>query len=158
MLHWRRGDYDKAYEFLNTALDQAAGMEDARFEALCFNAIALVDTDLGRSAEAIQAYQNAISLAPEQISPWNNLGYLYRKQERYDEALAAFQKAIEQNDSDAVGWNGLGDLQHALGHNDDAIYSFLKAIEFSPDYAPSWTSLGNSYLAKGNSTKPWLPI
>jgi len=149
MLYWRRGENEKASQFLNTALDLAAGMEDARFEALCFNAIALVETDLGRTEEAIQAYQNAICLAPEQISPWNNLGNLYKKLERHEEALAAFQKAVEQNDSDAVGWNGLGDLYHALGRNDDAIYAFLKAIEFSPTYAPSWSGLGNSYMAEG---------
>jgi tetratricopeptide (TPR) repeat protein len=146
ILHWRRGDYERASQFLNKALDLAARLEDNRFEALCFNAIALVETDLGRIEEAIQAYQNAINLAPEQISPWNNLGNLYRKLERHEEALAAFQKAIEQNASDAVGWNGLGDLYHELGRNDDAMYAFLKAIEFSPNYAHSWNGLGNSYL------------
>ena len=149
MLHWRKKDFEKASQYLNTALDLAAGLEDARFEASCFNAIALVDTDLGKTEEAIQAYKNAISLVPEQISPWNNLGNLYRRLERHEEALAAFQKAIEQNPSDAVAWNGLGDLQHTLGHNDDAIYAYLKAIEFSPNYAPCWTGLGNSYMAEG---------
>ncbi len=148
MLHWRRGDFDKAHQFLNTALDLAAGLEDAHFEALCFNAIALVETDLGRSEAAIQAYLNAIKLAPEKISPWNNLGYLYRKLERHAEALAAFQKAVDQNETDAVGWNGLGDLYHELGRNDDAIYAFLKAVEISPTYASSWNGLGNVYLAE----------
>ena len=149
ILHWRKGDYEKASQFLNTALDLAAGMEDARFEALCFNAIALVETNLGRTEDAIQAYQNAISLAPEQISPCNNLGNLYKKLERHEEALAAFQKAIEQNASDSLSWTGLGDLYHVFGRNDDAIYAFLKAIEFSPNYAPSWSGLGNSYMAEG---------
>ena len=149
MLHWRRGDFAQASQFLNTSLDLAASLEDARFEALCFNAIALVETDLGRTEQAIRAYQIAINLAPEQISPWNNLGNLYRKLERYDEALAAFQKSAEQNDADAVAWNGLGELYHILGRNDDAIYAFLKAIEFSPNYASSWNGLGNSYLAEG---------
>jgi tetratricopeptide (TPR) repeat protein len=149
MLHWRKKDFEKASQYLNTALDLAAGLEDARFEASCFNAIALVDTDLGKTEEAIQAYKNAISLAPELISPWNNLGNLYRRLDQNEEALAAFQKAIEQNSSDAVAWNSLGDLQHALGHNDDAIYAYLKAIEFSPNYAPCWTGLGNSYMAEG---------
>jgi tetratricopeptide (TPR) repeat protein len=97
ILHWRRGDYERATQFLNTALDLAARLEDNCFEALCFNAIALVQTDLGRIEEAIDAYQNAIGLAPEQISPWNNLGHLYRKLGRHAEALTAFQKAIEQN-------------------------------------------------------------
>ncbi len=148
VLHWRRGESEKASQFLNTALDLAAGMEDARFEALCFNAIALVETDLGRTEAAIQAYQNAISLAPDKILAWNALGNLYRKLERNDDALAAFQKAVEQNAGDAMGWHGLGDLQHALGRNDDAIYAFLKAIEFSPNYAPAWCGLGNCYMAE----------
>ncbi len=149
MLHWRKGDFEKANQVLNTALDLAAGLEDARFEASCFNAIALVDTDLGRTEEAVQAFKNAISLAPEQISPWNNLGNLYRKLERNEDALAAFQKAVDQNPSDSIAWNGLANLHLALGHSDDAIYAFLKAVEFSPNYAPSWTGLGNAYMVEG---------
>ncbi len=149
MLHWRRGDYERATQFLNTALDLAARLEDNYFEALCFNAIAIVQTDLGRIREAIQAYQNAISLAPEQIFPWNNLGHLYRKLRQHAEALTAFQKAIEQNGTDAVGWNGLGDVYHETGRNDEAVHAYLKAIEFSPNYAYSWNGLGNSHLQAG---------
>ena len=149
MLHWRRGDYERATQFLNTTLDLAARLQDNCFKALCFNAIALVETDLGRTKEAIQAYQNAIELAPEQISPWNNLGNLYRKLEQHEEALAAFQKAIEQNATDVVSWNGLGDLYHILGRNDDAIYAYLKATELSPDYALSWSGLGTSCISEG---------
>jgi tetratricopeptide (TPR) repeat protein len=149
MLHWRRGDYDRAIQFLNSALDQSAGLEDNYFEALCFNAIALVQTNLGGIEEAIQAFQNAIKLAPDQISPWNNLGHLYRKLGNHAEALAAFQKAIEINDTDAVGWNGLGDTYHDTGKNDEAILAYLKAIEFSPEFAHSWSGLGNSYMSEG---------
>ena len=145
ILHWRRGDYEKAGRFLNNALDLAARLEDACFEALCFQAIALVETNLGRIEQAIQAYQNAISLAPEKISAWNALGNLYKKLGKNEEALAAFQKAIEHNASDAMGWNGLGDLYHTLGRNDDAIYAYLKAIEYSPTYPPSWSGLGSAY-------------
>ena len=149
MLHWRRGDHEKANQFLNSALDLAARLEDNRFEALCFNAIALVHSDLGRMEEAIQAFHNAIKLAPEQVSPWNNLGNLYRKLKRYEEALASFQKAIEQNGSDVQGWNGLGDVYHETGCNADAVNAYLKAIEFSSAYAHSWTGLGNSYMDGG---------
>jgi tetratricopeptide (TPR) repeat protein len=150
ILHWRKGDYEKATQFLNTALDLAARIEDACFEALCFNAIALVQTDMGRIEEAIQAYQNAISLAHEQISAWNNLGHLFRKLGRHPEALSAFQKAVEQNEADAVAWNGLGDVYHETKRNDDAIYAYLKATELSPDYVHSWSGLGNSHMDEGH--------
>ena len=149
MLHWRRGDYERSTLFLNTALDDAAMLEDDFFEALCFNAIALVQTDQGRTEEAIQAYQNAINLAPDQIHPWNNLGHLYRKIGRQAEALAAFQKAIEHKGSDAVGWNGLGDLYQEAKQIDEAIHAYLKAIEFSPDCAHPWCGIGDSHLAEG---------
>src|SRR5512140_290789 len=56
ILHWRRGDYDQSLQYLNTSLELAARLQDNRFEALCFNALALVDTALGKTKEAIQAY------------------------------------------------------------------------------------------------------
>jgi tetratricopeptide (TPR) repeat protein len=149
MLHWRRGDFEKAIQSLNIALDLSARLSDNTFEALCFNAIALVKMDQGRVEDAIQAFQNAVHLAPDQISPWNNLGQLYRKLNRNEEALAAYQKAIDKNASDPLGWNGLGDVHHETGRNEDAIYSFLKAIEIAPCCPNSWCGLGNSYLSEG---------
>jgi tetratricopeptide (TPR) repeat protein len=149
VLHWRKGEHEQAMQSLNTALDMAARLEDNCFEALCFNAIALVETDLGRPEAAIQAYQNAISLAPERITAWNNLGQLYRKLGRREQAQAAFQKAIEQNDSDALGWKGLGDLFTETARYDESIYAYLKAIEFAPDLSRSWSGLGNSYKESG---------
>ena len=149
ILHWRRGDFEKAGRFLNKALDLAATLEDESFEALCFNAIALVESDLGRVDQAIQAFQNAISLAPDTVSAWNALGNLYKKAGRNEDALEAFQKALEQNAGDAIGWNGLGGLYLKLGRNDEAIYAFLKAIEFSPNYHSSWSGLGNAYKDEG---------
>jgi tetratricopeptide (TPR) repeat protein len=149
ILHWRRGDYEQATQFLNTTLDLAGKLQDHCLQGLCFNAIALVKTALGRTEEAIQAYQHALGLAPERISPWNNLGNLYSKLEKYEEALTAFQKAIEQNPSDLVSWNGLGNAYYKLGRNDDALYAFLKDVELNPQHAHSWCSLGDVYANEG---------
>jgi tetratricopeptide (TPR) repeat protein len=145
ILHWRRGDYERATQFLNSTINLAVKLQDDCFEALCYNAIALVETDLGRYDEAIQAYQRAIALAPEKISPWNNLGNLYCKLGQFEDAVKAFQKAIEQNAGDAISWNGLGDVYQKLGRNDDAIYAYLKTIEIAPNFAKTWSSLGKSY-------------
>ncbi len=60
ILHWRKGDYEKASEFLKAALDVAVAMKDKVFAAECFNAIALVETGVGRTNEAIEAYRRAI--------------------------------------------------------------------------------------------------
>lgn len=149
MLHWRKGDCNKATQFLNTALDLATRLQDNSFKALCFNAIALIETNQGKTKEAIQAYQNAIELAPKQIAPWNILGNLYQKLGQTEESLVAYQKAIEHNPTDAVSWNGLGELYCLLGRNDKAIDAYLKATEVSPFNAASWSRLGSSYANSG---------
>jgi len=147
ILHWRKGDYEKASGFLKSALDVAVAMKDKIFAAECFNAIALVETGTGRTNEAIQAYQRAIQLAPSQMFPWNNLGILYSRLNRNEDALVAFQKAIEIRSGDAVSWNGLGDVYLKLNRSEEAVHSYLKAIEFTPCFPAAWCGLGDAYLS-----------
>jgi tetratricopeptide (TPR) repeat protein len=168
ILHWRKKEYERAIRFLEIALDTVVRPKDNFLEALCYNAIALVETDLGRIVDAIQAYQSAASLAPERIFPWNSLGNLNCMLERYDDALAAFQEGVEHNPKDATSWNGLGDVYHKLGRNEDAIAAYqlgnvfekqvldedaLKAyeagIETSRWNPLVWNEAGNIYYDTG---------
>ena len=124
LLHWRRNDYEGAVQFLKTALNLAGVFFDRPFEALCYQALAMVETDLGNTDEAISAYENAACLDAEHFSPWKDIGYLYSKSSRHDEALEAFKKAIENSPKDSVSWNGLGDVYHKLGRAEDAISAY----------------------------------
>ncbi len=145
ILNWRKGDYEKAGEQLREALDVASKIQDNWFEAECFNAIALVETSLNRFDEAIDAYKQAIRLAPEQIFAWNNLGNLCIKIDRNDEAIIAYQKAVECNPTDPIGWNGLGNVYSKIGYVDDAIAAYRKSIQAMPSFAYPWTGLGDVY-------------
>ncbi len=149
ILHWRRGDYDQAAQFLNTALELAAKLQDNHFEALCFNATALVETALGKMEAAIRSYQHALELAPSQVSPWNNMGNLHYKLGQYEEALTAFQKAVEQTPSDRISWGGLANSYYKLGRHEDAIFAFQKNLELNPTDAHSWSALAEMYAAEG---------
>jgi tetratricopeptide (TPR) repeat protein len=122
--YWRKGDLEKASRFLENALDTASDHFDTRTAAFSYHAIAMVETDLGKIDEAIQAYEKAVSLAPGEIFPWNYLGRLYNQLDQHDKAMTTFQKAIEHNPKDAISWNGLGDVYHKLGRNDDAIAAY----------------------------------
>jgi len=162
--HWHKQEYERAIQFLESALDTVIRPKDNYLEALCYNAIALVETDMGKIVEAIQAYQSAASLAPEHIFPWNSLGNLNCMLDRYDDALAAFREGIEHNPKDAVSWNGLGDVYHKLGRFDDAIAAYQlgnvfekqgldkdvlkeyeKSIEPSRKNPETWNEAGNIY-------------
>ncbi|HET7145080.1 MAG TPA: tetratricopeptide repeat protein, partial [Anaerolineales bacterium] len=145
ILNWRKGDYEKADELMREALDIGSRIQDNWFEAECFNAIALVETSLSRFDEAIDAYKQAIRLAPEQIFAWNNLGNLCVKIERNDEAIIAYQKAVECNPTDPIGWNGLGNVYSKIGYVDDAIAAYRKSIQAMPSLAYPWSGLGDVY-------------
>ena len=151
VLNWRKGDFEKADEQLRDALKIAAKIEDNWFEAECYNAIALVKTSTDRIDEAIDAYKEAIHLAPDQIFAWNNLGNLCAKINRNDEAMIAFRKAVECNPKDPIAWNGLALLHFKIGYVDDAIEAYRKAIQYLPTFAQPWNGLGDVYASIGRT-------
>ena len=151
LLYWRKDDYGNADQLLREALKCASKIQDNRFEAECFNAIALVKTSLGNLNEAVDAYKQSIHLAPEQFLAWNSLGNLCLKISRNDEAMIAFQKAIAYNPKDPIGWNGLGNVYFRMGYIDDAISSYQKAVSAMPAFAQPWNGLGDIYSATGRT-------
>jgi tetratricopeptide (TPR) repeat protein len=152
ILNWRKGDFEKANELLQDAIKAAIRMEDNWFEAECFNAMALVKFAQGKNDEAIEAYKQAIGIAPEQIFVWNNLGNLCLKIMRNDEAMLAFQKTLKHNPKDPVAWNGLGTVYYRIGYIDDSVTAYRKAIEYAPLLATPWAGLGDSYASTGRDT------
>ncbi len=151
ILNWRKGDFEKADDQLQEALKLAVKIQDNWFEAECYNAIALIKASTERTDEAIQAYKQAIHLAPDQIFAWNNLGNLCAKIGRNDEAMIAFRKAIECNPKDPIAWNGLAALHFKLGYADDAIAAYRKAIQYMPSFAQPWNGLGDVYASIGRA-------
>ena len=147
ILYWRKGDHESADWLLHEGLKCAVKMQDNRFEAECYSAIALVKTSLSNVDGAIEAYKQAIHLAPDEFVSWSNLGNLCLKVSHNDEAMIAFQKAIAHDPKDPIGWNGLGRVYFTIGYLDDAVVAYQKAISFMPTFAQPWNGLGDVYSA-----------
>jgi Flp pilus assembly protein TadD len=67
-------------------------------KALVGSGVAL--TQLGRSRDAIERYQRALKLAPDDVEAHNNLGYTLASEGHLDEALPHFERALALNPSD----------------------------------------------------------
>lgn len=145
IINWRRGNLEKAEQYLKKAIIPARYSNDHLILAELYNALAFVETHQGNFEQAIKSYKKAIASAPNQISAWNNLGYLCIKVERNDEALFAFQKAIDQNTKDPLSWNGLGKVYFQLGYFEDAITAFENAINLASSFSEPWEELGDSF-------------
>ena len=62
----------------------------------------------GKYDDALQAFDEAIKIDPENAAAWQNKGETLDAQHKYDEAVAAFDKATDLDPQNANTWNRRG--------------------------------------------------
>jgi tetratricopeptide (TPR) repeat protein len=87
---------------------------------------------LGKHAQAVSAYNNAITLDPRRSDFYNGLGLAIYRDKNYDTALKAFVKATEIDPSDATAHYNEACMLSLLGQTDDAISSLAEALTLDP--------------------------
>jgi tetratricopeptide (TPR) repeat protein len=103
----------------------------------------------GRKSEAVDAYQTAVALSPQDVGAHNNLGNTLKALGRLDEAEASYNQAIALKPEFAVAHNNLGNTLKALGRLDEAEASYNQAIALKPEFAEAHNNLGNTLKALG---------
>ncbi len=83
--------------------------------------------EMGRNAEAIDAFTALTQDFPELPEPFNNLAALYAQAGEYDRARAALESAIRNNPSFAVAYSNLGDVYAKLAQQ-----AYQKALKIAP--------------------------
>jgi tetratricopeptide (TPR) repeat protein len=90
--------------------------------------------------EAVQAYNRAIEIDPQDAEAWNNKGTALGVLGRYDEAIQAFEKAIEINSSYAEAWYNMGVVFDLQGNYYQAIRAYNEATRINPEYEKAWAA------------------
>jgi tetratricopeptide (TPR) repeat protein len=127
---------------LAQAYSKAAGQEQNR------------DAKLQDQQKAIDDFQKAIQLTPNDASLHNNLGSVYADMGKVAEAQAEFQKAADLNPAGASGYYyNLGVVMVNQGKMDDASTALKKATELDPTNANAFYWYGMALLGKAE-TKP----
>ena len=90
---------------------------------------------------------------------WFSVGYLHRKESRYQEAVDVYDEAIRLKPEDAVAYYNRGTAKQRLGRSEDALADYDEAIRLESDYADAWgPSTSNPPAAKappnGNARPP----
>ena len=70
---------------------------------------------MGQHQEALEAYREAVSLAPGYAPAWLGLGAAEAELGHLDEAVAALRQAVALAPGDALAWRGLGELEAFRG-------------------------------------------
>ncbi|MGC8989449.1 MAG: tetratricopeptide repeat protein [Verrucomicrobiia bacterium] len=95
-----------------------------------------------RNDEALQAYEEARTLLPQDEDVYYNLGIVLTRLGRTEDAIKAYQRALELFPNYAEAHNNLGNLLLRAGNLNDALVHFNAAIAILPDYAVAYNSLG----------------
>jgi tetratricopeptide (TPR) repeat protein len=108
--------------------------------------------EAGKHAEAIEAFQKALALDPQQTNILGNMAESYRKLGKLDEALDAYKKAIAINPNDGILYTNMGVVLDKMGKSAESLEAFKKAASLNPGgSAQSHFNLGANLANSGRT-------
>jgi tetratricopeptide (TPR) repeat protein len=87
---------------------------------------------VGNEAGAIELFDLALELNPEEINVLNSLGVLWGRRGEFEKARSFFEKAAAAGPDDFMAAYNLGSVNLALGEREGALDSFLNAARIDP--------------------------
>jgi tetratricopeptide (TPR) repeat protein len=103
--------------------------------------------------EAIQQYQDALLLRPDEPELHEALGELFLKKKTYDEAQAELEKSLRLDPSRAHSLYLLGRLHVQKRENEEAVPYLEKALRYQPNLPEACGLLGTAYVRMGQDAK-----
>ena len=145
-------DYDRVIELCSACLDSLkdnTSQEANNLRADAHNGQGIAYSEKGEQDRAIQEYDKAISIKPNEAKYYSNRGVAYNEKGGQDRAIQDFDKAISINPDKADYYSNRGNAYSGKGEYDRAIQDHDKAISINPNKADYYSSRGVAYRKKG---------
>lgn len=111
---------------------------------------------LWRSGEmplAVEAFDKAIALEPDNANAYANRGLVKFYLGQFEEAEADIERALDIDPSEAVAMNGRGLLAMMDGDYEEAVIAFSRSIRYSENNIWALGQRANAYVALGEYDK-----
>ncbi|MGD0617916.1 MAG: tetratricopeptide repeat protein [Bryobacteraceae bacterium] len=144
MLAQRQGRFDVAEKRVRQAIT-ARGRPVAEFS----NTLGNVLVALGRSGDAVQCFEEAVAVQPDNVAAHKNLADLLSSLERHVEAEAHYTKVLRLNPNDAATHNNMGGVFLVRGMFQEAANSFAQAIRLDRSCAEAYSNMGHALRELG---------
>jgi tetratricopeptide (TPR) repeat protein len=152
-----KGQYDQAVQYFDMALAENTtnlGRGDGLMYLYKDKAAALAD--LGQYDEAMKTADLGIIQFPNSSGLWNNKGYIYTKQGKYNDAADAYTHAVGLAPSYEKGWLNLGNALAHAGRFGEAVTAYNKVLALDPGNADATAGLADAQ--KGASSPLSSPV
>ena len=140
-----RGQYQEAERLLTEALASATLPVSTQISALGNRGIAR--WRLSNPHEAIDDFNAALRLSPEEAMIYNNRGNVLLELRHYAEAAKDFGQAIALSPAYGQAYNNRGNARFLLGDSAGAIADYTKAVTLMPANAVPFNGRGKAQLA-----------
>jgi tetratricopeptide (TPR) repeat protein len=138
-----RGDYSDAVVQLKSATSLMST------NAQAWNYLGVANEYAGHPADAVLAYQRALTLDRDLVEAHYNLGCLWLEQNKPDVARTEFTAYVLRRSKESAGWTKLGIAQLHLRDLAGAEKSFRTALSISTNDAGAWNGLGLAQMQWG---------
>lgn len=142
-----RGNTDQAIALLTEALEDKSLPNDRRASLLNDRAVAY--SRRLQHKEAIEDFNRAIQLFPENAAAYNNRGNVLLGLGAIREAMKDFDRALLLAPGYAAAYSNRAGAYMKIGQVDRAIADYSKAIELTPASAAALNGRGRAQLAAG---------
>lgn len=126
--------------------DQSVNIAD---EVKVYNNLGCLLAQQERWDEAVQAYEQAIVLQPNQAALYNNLGRALFRRDPVA-AVAAYRRAIDLQPDFALAHHNLGLALQYQGQHRAAIDCFQRTLQLDPNHLSAHGNCAMSWMALGN--------
>ena len=114
-----------------------------------FNISGAAHAGLGQNTEAITSYKKAITIEPNYLDAYYNLGFALRDQGDLENAIENFNKVISLNPNYVDAYNNIAVTLEKQGKLEEALKTYKKAIAIKPDYADAHYNMATTLEKQG---------
>jgi len=100
-------------------------------------------------SEAIEAFNNALRLTPDDPTLHINLTDMYFALGQYPQGITHLDKAVSLDSAYVVYWEGIGDSLAEAAQHEDALAAYEKCFTILPERVHLLKKIGDCYMATG---------
>ena len=116
---------------------------------IIWNLLGSSSVQIGMLDKAINSFQKALLLQPNNAEIYNNIGVAFKEKNMFGKAIEAYDKAIYINPNYAEAFYNKGVANQDRGNLEEAIKAYASAIQFNPNYAAAFSNMGNALRDQG---------
>jgi tetratricopeptide (TPR) repeat protein len=141
---WRRGHVYTDGQTLwrdNVTKNQSSWM--------AYNNLGFALAQAGNYQEAIEQFERALRLKPDDADAHNNFGTALLRQGRVEDAIRHYEQVVQLEPNNAQAYFNLGVALERAGKLQNAIDQYRRALQIEPESAETHANLGNALFETG---------